>query len=451
MFCTKCGHKNPDDAIFCDGCGNRLEEESVDGSSVENEVVEPAVSSNASVAQKGSKKKLDKNGRIGLVVIFALVLIGLILFKKPSYTFNHYFDISVNGFDGYGYVTTHTLSDEFYDACKDRIKPTPSGKKLASQYEGKERFVKAIIDNYVDFTIEPVEGLMNGDTVVVKFDIDEKSILKDFGIKLKANDIRMPVTNLQEVNVIDLFKYVTFEVSGTSPNGSLEVKVDDNCPIDDYTVYDLIQIEKEHNLSNGDEIKISMRPMESYEAQNFLDRFDGVPVGKEFTYKVEGLGSYVSVDTDLTDANFEKIDAQMKDELTSMFANKADGNMSANSIDRIGYYVLTPKENVSRDPMIYVVYKVNTSVWIEETGYSDTFDFYTYLKYRDPIYVNAETPIKVDVTDGELPDSICIDCYNEESSYREYYYINGERDLNEMYRECVSSRMDQFVTKSTVQ
>ncbi len=457
MFCTKCGHKNPDDAVFCDGCGNRLEE-IVDGSAEEKGVVDAKVveksESDTSLKVpevKKGKKKLDKNGRIGLVVIFALVLIGLILFKKPSVNFNNYLDISIEGYDGYATASYSIDKEKFYEDTKNRIKPTVGGKKLAASFNGKERFAKALIENYIEVTIDPEDGLANGDEVVANIKVDEKAILEDFGIKVKASDVKKPVMNLVEANMIDLFKYISFETKGIAPEGHLEVKISDDCPFSSYIVETLLNIEKKDGLSNGDEVVIGMNPIVPALAEECLEDYGGIPYGKEFTYTVEGLGAYVTKETELTDACFSKIDEQFKDVLIASYAEKTDGNMSLNSMERLGYYLLIPKEKVYNDTMLYVVYKVNASIWVEETAFSDTIEYYTYLKYRDPIYVDGESPLKVDVINAGMPGNMQLRCYDDNSSRSITYYISGERNLDDMYREVVTSKVNQFVTKSTVQ
>lgn len=86
---------------------------------------------------------------------------------------------------------------------------------------------------------------------------------------------------VQEPESIDVFDYVTLNYNGIAPDGTAEVVVDDNCPVEDLVV----SLSADVGLNNGDEITVSV--------SSGSDEYVFEPSSKSYT--VSGLTRTVTI------------------------------------------------------------------------------------------------------------------------------------------------------------
>ena len=109
---------------------------------------------------------------------------------------------------------------------------------------------------------------------------------------------------VQEPESIDVFDYVTLNYNGIAPDGTAEVVVDDNCPVEDLVV----SLSTDVGLNNGDEITVSV--------SSGSDEYVFEPSSKSYT--VSGLTRTVTIQNG---ASFEwlcGLDMQMSYEDVAM-------------------------------------------------------------------------------------------------------------------------------------
>ena len=225
MFCTKCGCKLDDDSIFCTECGTKVEdnkevikEEKINKPNEEDSNVSASTESiptsieetDKTIAKPEVTPKDKKKIIWGAIIVVALVIvISLILNRKPSINLNDYMTITASGYDTIGKADVVFDSDTFledFDAISKKEE-----KKEEPQYEdgsfeefmyGINEFIneeEIVLDRDITWDVSNTTDLSNGDIVEVKWKCNDERILEKYGCKVKYSDISYKVEGLEKI------------------------------------------------------------------------------------------------------------------------------------------------------------------------------------------------------------------------------------------------------------
>lgn len=284
----------------------------------------------------------------------------------------------------------------------------------------------------ISYSVEPSAGLSNGDTVTVTasyngwYYSDIDSYLANSGYKASATTKTYKVSGLTEADDFDPFEGLSLTFSGTSPYGEAAINTDDVILSDlDYTV------SKSRNLSNGEEITITVSGPWGADLENYCLERGYVPTKTEMTYEVEGLSCYVTELEQIPADDLELMDEQIQDTLKARVASGWSYKDSMKNMTFLGCYLLYPKDMDNRDSAnyLYLVYKID--VQNEKSG---KFSYYYYAVYRDLLYT-AEGDLQYDLMNFDTVGNT----FTKDSLRYE-----GFEKLSELYNSCVTARIDRY-------
>ena len=188
---------------------------------------------------------------------------------------NDFVSIETQGYDGYGTAKAEIEYGKLEEALMAK---------------GIDAYSMTTIEAAVTGSADKTDGLSNGDSVDFKWTIDKaavKTFKKDYKINLVFSDFSTKVNDLKDAADFDLADYLDIKVSGVGPAGKLSVST----TLEGFRV----AADKTSDLSNGDEVTITVSPnqlddtMEELCAQNQVPVFDGT-----YKYTVDGLHNYVT-------------------------------------------------------------------------------------------------------------------------------------------------------------
>ena len=266
----------------------------------------------------------------------------------------------------------------------------------------------------------------------------------------------MEVTGLAAITEFDPFENVEISLDGVAPyvEVSLEVKSEDG-------MYGELSynIDKSSNLSNGDEVTITV---DAGWYSDDINEYCGSNYGMEpsktqMTYKIQGLGSYVAQ----LDSVSESTMTQMKNQVESDFNNYVSQNWSERAtLDQMSYvgaYFLgksDPESYTSYENMIKLVYQVDATIHYdadetdEEKEIKDkTSYFYCVTFYNLQNDSNGVT--SVDLEDNSTVGNYFTKDVSYGDDFYDYdsYWFYGYETLDELK----SSEVDYFTDSYTVQ
>lgn len=182
---------------------------------------------------------MNKKVLCGIMVV--CVMAGLTGCGKTKIDVTENLIVDFNGYDGYGKAV---LNDDF--AWLDKAEAEYEGDELLSGLK-----FYSDLDRAVKYTIEPSEGLKNGDEITVKVDINESAV-ESYNFKLSGESQKFTVSGLDKIEDFDPFADIEVVYSGMAPNASVAVK---NTPNDLSLKYTW---DKSNGLSNGDTVTLSV-------------------------------------------------------------------------------------------------------------------------------------------------------------------------------------------------
>ena len=154
--------------------------------------------------------------------------------------------------------------------------------------------------------------------------------------------------------------------------------------------------------------------------------------------------------------------SQAEDSFKSDASSWDEGN-TLKSTELLGYYFLTPKEGFSTDSgnVLYCVFKETAELTAfeneEQAKVKDaekkacTETYYTYYKYSDIVLLEDGT-CSFDLSSGSAPgNTIKSKCGYLSWGYFERYSFYGYSDLDSMFNDCVTSKIDSYSYVNTVQ
>lgn len=314
MYCTKCGCKLDDDAIFCTKCGAKVEEviEEIKDPEIINHEGDSNISTltervSADIVEtdkaiaKAEVKPIDKNKMVwGVVIAVALVIaVSLILTRKPSINLNEYMTITTSGYDTIGKADVVFDADTFLEDFEAISKKEE--KKEEPQYEdgsfeefmyGLSEFIseeEIVLDRDITWETSNTSELSNGDVVEVKWNCNDEHVLEKYGCKIKYSDITYKVEGLEEIKKIDPFEGIELKI--TEDYGFPEFEVINNNT--DEILGSLryrVDIKNPDDVKNGGSVDIIVESDPEY----YITLYGVSWEEKAKAYEITGLKEYVS-------------------------------------------------------------------------------------------------------------------------------------------------------------
>ena len=196
-----------------------------------------------------------------------------------------YVQVSFEGYDGAGYASVY-LDEERLAA--DLAEKFPDGRgDCEAEYLGE--VAANYLDNGMDWSIEPKNGLANGDTVQIQITgKDDDNYLGSVGFVMEDVDKTVTAEGLDAPQEVDLTEILQIEFSGITPDVSAEVKLDNESPLIAYLDYDSIsEIPRHLTAYNGDGIDVTL----GYDEGSAL--YDGYRIVNDSKhYEIKGLDTY---------------------------------------------------------------------------------------------------------------------------------------------------------------
>lgn len=481
MFCPNCGTEVKM-GVFCPSCGTKVNNTQATSASAttapttekESTPALQVATPTTNATPKSSKKAGIIALIIGIPVVLFLLLIGIIVFsvsRTHTLKLDKYVTVEFEGYDGLGKATATFDWEAFAKDYEGKLKPRRSAIRAYVQdyYLGfpvSESEIEYMIDYYsttegaieamrgeIEGSLDTSSGLSNGDTVTYHWDCDKEEVAKYYKVKLKYEDLSFTVAGLDQVGTFNPFSDVSVEYSGIAPNG--EAYVRNNNSGDEY-YYLKYSVDKTNNLSNGDQIKVTVSVNGSEES--YVERYGKLPSPTEQTYTVEGLMSYITSSADIPEELMTQMQSQAEDHINSYIAKDWDEEVSLKELTYLGNYYLQNKGNGSPKNKCYLVYKITAEMSMETVDNGtvvETADSYYYVGFEN-LMTEADGTGAVDITDFDAPswDSFEYATENIKSDgwWTEYYsyYYKGFETLDILYNEVVTKNLEYYSHEDNV-
>ena len=322
MFCTKCGCKLDDDSIFCTECGTKVEdnkevikEEKINKPNEEDSNVSASTESiptsieetDKTIAKPEVTPKDKKKIIWGAIIVVALVIvISLILNRKPSINLNDYMTITASGYDTIGKADVVFDSDTFledFDAISKKEE-----KKEEPQYEdgsfeefmyGINEFIneeEIVLDRDITWDVSNTTDLSNGDIVEVKWKCNDERILEKYGCKVKYSDISYKVEGLEKIKKIDAFEGIELKITDDGGFPQFDV-INNNTDEILGSLHYRVDIKNPDDVKNGGSVDIVVESDPEY----YITLYGVSWEEKSKAYKITGLKEYVSDISEITE------------------------------------------------------------------------------------------------------------------------------------------------------
>ncbi|MCQ2495390.1 MAG: hypothetical protein MJ131_02220 [Lachnospiraceae bacterium] len=147
----------------------------------------------------------------------------------------------------------------------------------------------------IDLTADKTTNLKNGDTVTLSWGtVDTQTFLNEYGITLTYSDgVTATVDELQELKEVDIFDYIKLKQEGYSLIGRCSTYITYEYTterIDDLLPFLKFELDKDCDLSNGDEVVVSVSCNNSTEnVDEFAASLGKKLKSKEKKYTIDSL------------------------------------------------------------------------------------------------------------------------------------------------------------------
>lgn len=327
-----------------------------------------------------------------ILVASCLLMLGLSSCGGKTIDLNDYVKVEIGGYDGYG--TAQVVFDtEKFDEDYSSMKFKSSDNLYAAYYKTAANCVRR---EFVNYELDKISGLSNGDAVELKWTCDSESIKKLTGYSVSFESIEVKVSGLSSVSTFDGFEGIEVKFTGYDTQGMAEVVINSTSERIASLNY---EIEKKYELSNGDKIKLVITNVSSeLQVNDYISKYNEVPETIEKEIVVDGLKDYFNSvagkDVSMAKEVAEKV---YKDHWLNYEGNM-DGLKSLTYVGNYFYYRPVEDSVYTIQNKLYMVYKVDCT-W-------DGVDYphYVYVGFSN-IYVDNSGNIAVDADDFELTTS----------------------------------------------
>ncbi len=303
-FCIQCGNQLSDTARFCHRCG----------APTEAPVVQPPVGQNISGTPypdfapdsmqyyveppRPTGKPLPKKliaAILAVVLVIAAVTFLVVNHTRTIHLGNYVVFETETGYSGYGVISAsfdyEAFAADYSGKLKVQIKKMEDDALseyawLSYRYDETYDIAMIFFFEYVYGSLDQATLLTNGD--VVTWTWGEEEVLSTcFNYKVDLSDVTYTISNLEEVESIDIFEYISLDFSGYSGYGSASISVNDMLS----TYY--FELSESSSLSNGDVITVTFD--EDY-IQTLICNYGLCPAETGKNYVVSGLEEVQLID-----------------------------------------------------------------------------------------------------------------------------------------------------------
>ena len=335
MYCPNCGKMNPKGASFCSSCGTRLPAEQA-GKSLEIDR-----------GNGTARSKLHQENRYWQkvkkwILLAAVLVIGFGAFKifyRPTVDLNKCLIVSFDGRNGYARVNTAVDDGEFQSRYANKLKlnkralkkymngqeDTESWQFASSVYYYENNLTKRSITSvFKTFflqnigSIYPSDHVSNGDVLTYSWNVDEDLIetAEDiFRCKIKCDDYKITVKNLEEVGTYDPFSGLSIEYGGVDHHGYAMFTNTDSTEFSAEIEYSIKGKSEDElkALSNGDQITVVARSGngDAWDAEYYGEILSPT----EKTYTVRGIPVFVESSDELTGEERNELSSELQSEV----------------------------------------------------------------------------------------------------------------------------------------
>ena len=450
MICPNCGKESVEGALFCRYCGTKLTVPQVEqtpgpqpygfgqprpqgqpGQSQAQNQGQPYVrqpdphgqtmdrfagmKAGGSAAAINNVKKSNKLpiiiaavAVVAVIAIAALVVPGL---GKTKIDLKDYINVSATGYDGYGYL----YLDADYEGFRQKLYLAAGSTEPLNVFEDSIDYPYA--DTY--------EYLKNGDKITITWKMPD-GLDKACKAKFKNEEFTYKVSELAEIENVDIFDEAQFIVEGIAPNGYAYIESD----------YDIrFELDKSEGLSNGDKVTVTISAWDDeYDVQEYLAQNYGV-IAKSLTkeYEVTGLNEYVTKLGDIPDTVMNNMDERVREVFEDDVASTWDENEELSSVELLGCYLLVSKgSDYSDQNYIVLVYKNHYN----NTGEDKiSEDYYAIGVFRN-LVKNGDGEVTVDLYECEVGGPRLY--------FNNSYYVDGYESLEILYNSTVGEMLDDY-------
>lgn len=360
-------------------------------------------------------------GLIVFIVIFVIAVSSGINNSKPgTINLNEYVSVTFGGYHKIGEAEVYFNKELFCEENSSEIKFI--SKKAAKQFESEygissDNPIDAFVEMF-SVSLDTTSGLANGDVVSLVWDVSEEDLSKYFKYDIVFSADSYTVETLEVVELFDPFSNIELIFAGTSSTGTLSLNIEDLSGVYERCRYNP---DKYENISNGDTLTVTFSIAGVDKEEEILsymkEQYHMIPSSLSKEYVVSGLDSLATELGMISSDSMNEMNLQGQNLIRSYAANTWDPSNTLNSMECLGYYFLTPKEEYSQseyDPCkIFAVFKINTT-WNASCNYdshdagdvytkSQTFDFYYVVEY-DSAVIKADGSSFVDVMNYYIPE-----------------------------------------------
>lgn len=410
MFCSKCGNHLDDDARFCTNCGTKVnrggsiyekdlkdEEKSVteildkdeinkneDKISYEDKEIiseddnvdyteETSYNEVEDNIKNQEPKRINKSVR-NIILVLLVLLLGIFSYKyiksRPlKVDVSYYYDIELEGVDGFAKAELVFDKDKFLADNKGKIESKASSNKD----EPYDEYLAEIIENMAPAELDKYENISNGDQITVSYTIPEDQKL-DVEEKYKVEFVdpqseTVNIEGLDEVGEFDPFEYVDVSVDGIYPKNYINVKLKENAPEEMNHIN--IVADKNEKIQKGDTIKLKAEANNDTLSQNYGRKISTTE--KDIT--IDDVPSLLDDVASLSEEDLNVLKDAAKGKIDEM---SLPNGVSINDSKYVGE-VLSYKEDSGND--LYLLYEITVTEDIE--GHKGKFTFYNAVDFSD--------------------------------------------------------------------
>lgn len=281
--CPSCGAELEENAKFCNKCGTALPEENAERSEKQKKDQE-------------NKKKYPVKLIVGVVVVICII-IGIFAYVKTrpkTLNLNDYTNCKITGNNGYGMASVSLDWDKLDNDAEEIMAEKDSA--LVAKYELLE-------DDLAEVKATPTRNLKNGDKIKIKYTYNNKR-MKQYGIQFTGKDQTVKVKGLKDAKIVDVFKHLKLQYTGTSPKLSTDSQVTVTVDGTEFTC----DMEPFTNLKSGDKITVTCTSSTA----------DVMPKETKKVIKVpKNVDQYIQDPNDLTADDLDQMKQEAKDKLES--------------------------------------------------------------------------------------------------------------------------------------
>ena len=304
----------------------------------------------------------------------------------------------------------------------------------AVSWSWKENAPAVLYELEVSFSRK--DGLSNGDemtaTVSRSWTSDlEYFCLSSYGAILNETEHVYILSGIEEARELDVFDYITVSFEGISGSGKASYAVNKENEYADLLDSLSYSLSERNNLSLGSEIRLTVSrswdDVEEYCMKKFGIRLKAT----EKSYTVDGLSHYLSDIADLSEETLKTMKENAENGLKAYVARSWSKPDTYLGMKYVGSYVLASKKaQYSNNSYLYLIFLVSA----QDMKTKETFTYYYYTLYTD-LVIGADGSF---LSDADSFKTV------SKSFSRSAYYYNGYADLDKLYSECVTARIDNY-------